>query len=54
MATIFVKNVCDTLSDNMKLTLVNAETNAALNLEEENVFQPMISFFCIFFMAVIL
>ena len=29
MATIFAKNVCDTLSHNMKLMLNNAETNAA-------------------------
>ena len=38
MATIFAKNVCDTLSNNMKLTLINAEINAALNLQEETVF----------------
>ena len=38
MATIFAKHVCDTLSNNMKLMLINAETNAALNLQEETVF----------------
>ena len=38
MATIFAKNVCDTLSNNMKLMLINAETNAALNLQEEIIF----------------
>ena len=32
MAIIFAKNVCETLSNNMKLMLINAETNAALNL----------------------
>ena len=41
MATIFDKNVCDTLSINMKLMLINAETNAALNLQGETVFQSM-------------
>ena len=30
MATIFAKNVCDTLSNNMKLMLINAETNAKI------------------------
>ena len=40
MATIFAKNVCDTLSNNMKLMLINAETNAALNLQEETVLLP--------------
>ena len=40
MATIFAKNVCDTLSNKIRLTLINAETNAALNLQEENVFYP--------------
>ena len=38
MAFIFVKNVCDTLSDNVKLMLPNAETNAALHVEEEIIF----------------
>ena len=38
MATIFAKNVCDTLSNNMKLMLINAETNAALSLQVETVF----------------
>ena len=38
MATIFAKNVCDTISNNMKLMLINAETNAALNLQGETVF----------------
>ena len=32
------KKVCDILSNNMKLMLINAETNAALNLQEETVF----------------
>ena len=40
MATIFAINVCDTLSNNMKLMLINAETNAALILQEEPVFLP--------------
>ena len=31
----FAKNVCDTLSNNTKLMLINAETNTALNLQEE-------------------
>ena len=34
MAIIFAKIICDTLSNNMKLMLINAETNAALNLQE--------------------
>ena len=38
MATIFAPSVCDTLSNNMKLMLINAETNAALNLQEETFF----------------
>ena len=38
MATIFAKNVCDTISNNMKLMLINAETKAALNLQEQTVF----------------
>ena len=38
MATIFVKNVCDAISNNMKLMLINAKTNAALNLQEETIF----------------
>ena len=42
MATIFVKNVCDTISNNMELILINAETNAALNLQEETIFYPKI------------
>ena len=42
MATIFAKNVCDTLSYNMKLMLINAETNAALNLQVETAFHPKI------------
>ena len=33
MATIVAKNVCETLSNNMKLMLIYAETNAALNLQ---------------------
>ena len=49
MATIFAKNVCDTLSNNMKLMLINAETNAALNLQEETDFyhksQPMVAIY---------
>ena len=40
MATIFAKYVCDTLSNNMKLMLINAETTAALNMQEETVFLP--------------
>ena len=36
----FAKNVCDTTSNNMKLILINAETNAALKLQEEIVFNP--------------
>ena len=35
MATTFAKNVFDNLSNNM---LINAETNAALNLQEETGF----------------
>ena len=42
MATIFAKKVCDTLSNNMKLMLINAETNAALNLQEKTFFYPKI------------
>ena len=42
MATIFAKNVCETLSNNMKLMLHNAETNAALNLQAKQVFYPKI------------
>ena len=42
MANIFAKNVCDTLSNNMELMLINAETNAALHLQEEIVFFPKI------------
>ena len=38
MATIFAKNVCDSLSNNMKLMPINAETNAALNLHVETFF----------------
>ena len=38
MATIFAKNVCDTLSNNMTLMLINAETNVALNLQDETIF----------------
>ena len=38
MATIFAKNECDTLSNNMKLMLINVETNAAINLQERAVF----------------
>ena len=40
MATIFTKNVCDALSNNMKLMLINTETNAAQNLQVETVFLP--------------
>ena len=46
MAIIFAKNVCDSLSSNMKLMLINAETNAALNLQEEIVFLPQDSVHC--------
>ena len=42
MATIFAKNVCDTFSNNMKSMQINAETNAALNLQVETVFYPKI------------
>ena len=42
MATIFAKNVCYTLSHNMKLMLNNAKTNAALNLQVETFFYPKI------------
>ena len=42
MATIFAKNICDTLSNNIKLMLINAETNAALKLREETIFYPKI------------
>ena len=42
MATIFAKNVCDISTNNMKLMLINAKTNAALNLQEETVFYPKI------------
>ena len=38
MATIFAKDVCDTLSENLKSMLMNAETKAALNLQEETIF----------------
>ena len=38
MATIFAKNVCETLSNNMKLMLINAETNTALNLQAKKFF----------------
>ena len=38
MVTICTKNVCDTISTNIKLMLINAETNAALNLRGETVF----------------
>ena len=34
--------MCDTLSNNMKLMLINAEINAALNLQEETIFHPKI------------
>ena len=40
MASIFAKNVCDSLSNNMKLMLINAETNAALNFQEETFCLP--------------
>ena len=42
MANIFAKHVCDTLSNNMKLLLINVETTAALNLQKETVFYPKI------------
>ena len=42
MATIFAKNVCDTLSNKMKLMLINAETNAALNLQKDTILYPKI------------
>ena len=38
MATIFAKNVWDALSNNMKLMLINTETNTAQNLQVETVF----------------
>ena len=34
----FAKNVCDAISNNMKLMLINAETNAGVKLQEETVF----------------
>ena len=37
------KNVCDTLSNIIKLMLINAETNAALNLQQEIIFIPRFS-----------
>ena len=37
------KNVCDTISNNIKLMPINAETNAALNLQEENICTPRAS-----------
>ena len=33
----FAKSFCDTLSNNMKLMLINAETNAALKLQKETI-----------------
>ena len=42
MATIFAQNVCDAISNYMKLMLINAKTNAALNLREEPFFYPKI------------
>ena len=33
MTTIFAKNVCDAISNNMNLMLINVETNAALNVQ---------------------
>ena len=44
MATIFAKIVCDISSNNMKLMLINARINAALNLQEETVFYPKIKY----------
>ena len=38
MANIFAENVCHTISNNMKFMQINAETNAALNLQEETIF----------------
>ena len=38
MPTTFGKNLCDTLSNNMKLMLIHAATNVVLNLQEESVF----------------
>ena len=34
----FAKNVCDTISNNMKLMLINVEINAALNSQKETIF----------------
>ena len=42
MVTIFSKTVCDIISNNMKLMLINAETNAALNMQEETIIYPKI------------
>ena len=39
---ILTKNVCDTISNNMKLMLINTETDAVLNLQEETVCYPKI------------
>ena len=37
-----MKNVCETLSNYMKLIIINAETNAALNLQAKKFFYPKI------------
>ena len=42
MATFFAKNVCETLPNNMKWMLINAETNAALNMQAKKFFYPKI------------
>ena len=42
MVSIFAQKFCDTLSSIMKLMLINAETNAVLNLQEQTVFYPTI------------
>ena len=34
----FAKNVCYTISNNMKLMLIKAETNAVLKLQDETIF----------------
>ena len=39
----FAKNVCDDISNNMKLMIINAETNATLKLQDENVLTTRVS-----------
>ena len=52
MATIFAKNICDTLWNNIKLMLINTETIAALDLQEETILLPQDSVYdCNVFVA---